>query len=163
MRMPHCLLFIVMAVLLSACGDVNTPEERIRALIDNFEQTAEQGKALGFKDYIADNYSDADGLGKRDVLRLLAGYKLRNKSIHLLVHIAEVKVGPDKKSGSARVFVAMATSPLTGVEQLGALRADLYRFDIKLQTSADDAFQVSSAEWAPAEKGDFFSGTDTPL
>jgi hypothetical protein len=151
------LLFVILTVLLTACGDATTPEDRIRALIDNFEYTAEQGKALGFKDYIADNYQDADGTGKRDVLRMLAGYKLRNKSIHLLVHIAEVKVGPDQNSGSARVFVAMAASPLTGVDQFGALQADLYRFDIELRANDNDTFQVSSAKWAPAEKEDFFS------
>ena len=157
MRKPHYLLYIVMATLLSACGDANSPEDRIRTLIDNFEQTAEQGKALGFKDYIADNYSDADGQTKRDVLRLLAGYKLRKKTTHLLVHIADIQVGPDKTSGSAKVFVAMAASPLTGIDQLGALQADLYRFDINVREDSDDAFQVVSATWAPAQKGDFFS------
>jgi hypothetical protein len=159
-RKPNTWLFIIMAALLSACGDATSPEDRIRTLIDNFEQTAEQGRALGFKDYIADNYSDADGQTKRDVLRLLAGYKLRKKSIHLLVHIADIQVGADKTSGSAKVFVAMAASPLTGVDQFGALQADLYRFDIELRANDDDTFQVSSAKWAPAEKEDFFPGSE---
>jgi len=160
MRKPNYWLFIIMAALLSACGDANSPEDRIRTLIDNFEQTAEQGKALGFKNYIADNYQDADGMGKRDVLRMLAGYKLRNKSIHLLVHIADISLDPSKTSGSAKVFVAMAASPLTGVDQLGALQADLYRFDIKVREDSDDAFQVVSATWAPAQKEDFFSNDE---
>ena len=157
--MTHTRLYLLafLTTLLTACGDSDTPEDRIAALINNFEQTAEQGKALGFRDYIADTYTDRDGMRKPDVLRLLAGYKLRNKSIHLLVHIADITVAPDQKSGSAKVFVAMAASPVTGIEQLAGLEADLYRFDIQLHEDPDGAFQVSSAEWAPAEKADFIS------
>ena len=153
-------LLILLASLLTACGAPDTPEDRITALINNVEHTAEQGKALGFKDYIADDYTDADGMRKPDVLRLLASYKLRNKSIHLLVHIADISVAPDQKSGSAKVFVAMAASPVTGIEQLAGLEADLYRFDIQLREDADGDFQVSSAAWAPAEKSDFISDGD---
>lgn len=157
--MPPIRLYLLLAitVLLTACGSGDTPEARIRALINNFETTAEQGKALGFRDYIADSYSDADGMGKQDVLRLLAGYKLRNKSIHLLVHIANISVDPSQTSGSAKVFVAMAASPVTGIDQLAGMQADLYRFDIRVQEDQDGAFQVSHADWAPAEKSDFIS------
>ena len=159
-RLYPLALLALLTTLLTACGDSDTPEERITALINNFEQTAEQGKALGFNDYIADNYQDADGMGKRDVLRMLAGYKLRNKSIHLLVHIANITVDPGQTRGSAKVFVAMAASPMTGIDQLAGLEADLYRFDIRVREDDSGDFQVSSAEWAPAEKEDFISSDE---
>lgn len=158
MRQPFYLLLMTAIALLSACsGTEDGPEARIRALVADIEQTAEQGKALGFKDYVSEDYSDSEGRGQREVLRLVAGYKLRNRSIHLLVHIAEVKVAEDQNSGSARVFAAIAGSPLTGVDQLAALQADLYRFDLQLRAGPDGVFKVIGAEWQPAEREDFLS------
>jgi len=161
LKLPTRLLCAIMATATSACGGpTDSPEERIRELLDRIEQTTEQGKALGFNDYIATDYDDADGRRQRDVLRLIAGYKLRHRSIHLLVHIADIQVAPDGQTGSARIFVGMAGRPVASVDQLNTLQADLFRFDLRLRTDSDGEFQISGAAWQRARQQDFLPGAD---
>ena len=161
MRIVLVWLLMATTMALTACGGSGSgPEDRIRVLLEKIEHTAEQRQALGFKDYISEDYSDGNGRRRNDVLRLMAGTILRNKSIHLLVHVAEVQVAEDGNSGTARVFVAMAASPVAAPDQLGALQADLYRFDLRFRTDSDGEFQVVSGAWQRARRSDFFSGDD---
>ena len=49
----------------------------------------------------------------------------------------------------------MAGTPIAGPEALAGLRADLYRFDLRLGEEPDGEWRVRSAEWRPAAVDDF--------
>ena len=155
----RCLIVLLMALLAACGGPQDSPEQRVRAMVASGEAAAEARKLSRFEDIVAQDYNDPMGRTRRDVLRLAAGYFLRNHSIHLLVHIGEIQV-QDPQHARATVYVAMAGSALGGPEQLLALQADLYRFDLRLKADEDGRFQVVSADWEPALPADFIGGPD---
>jgi hypothetical protein len=74
--------------------------------------------------------------------------------VYLLTRVRSVEI---EAPGEARaeVLVAMASTPIAGPEALLGLRADLYRFDLRLGEDEPDSWRVRSAEWRPASVDDF--------
>ena len=146
------LFLLVILVLTAACGGPeDSPEERIRAFIEEGEAAAEVRSLDFFKDSLAENYSDDHGLTRKEMLRMLAGYFFRNQSIHLVTRVGEIRLLTDTHA-EAVVYVGMAGSPEVGFDQLTQLRADLYRVELDLVLG--DAIQVTGASWrrsTPAE------------
>jgi hypothetical protein len=143
-----------LALAASACGgDPATPEARIRALLAGAEAAAEAKDAGGLKELVSDAYADDQGQDKRAVMGLVTFYFMRHQTIHLLTRVDRIELADD---GSARagVFVAMAGTPILGLDDLARLRADLYRFDFALAEENDD-WRVTSASWRRAETADF--------
>ncbi|MEW7981215.1 MAG: hypothetical protein AB2813_15930 [Candidatus Sedimenticola endophacoides] len=85
--------------------------------------------------------------------RLALGYFLRHKSIHLLTQIERIEL-LDEERARVVLFVAMAGSPLEGVEQLLNLRADLHRFELDLVLEQAQ-WRVARAHWQRARAADF--------
>jgi hypothetical protein len=153
-RIPTVVLVLALSVLPGACSDApDTPEQRVRALIHAAQQATEERDWRAFEDFATPDYSDRAGRDRRDVVRLAAGYMLRNRSIHLFTRIASIEVLPPDQA-EAVVYVAMAGSPVTGLEQLLSLSADLLRFDLKLR-EVDGEYRVFRADWKPARPEDF--------
>ena len=154
LRIPVLWLCLgAFAFLSSACGGPRgTPEDRVRALIAQAEESAEARRLADFSDYLSEDYRDEHGNTRREALGLLAANFLRNRSLHLMTRIREIRVtGPTE--AEATVLVAMAGSPLAGPEQLLSLRADVYRFHLRLREE-HGALRVHSAVWQPALAGE---------
>jgi hypothetical protein len=137
-----------------ACGgDPSTPEARIRALLSGAEAAAEAKDAGAFKKWVSDRYADDRGQDRQAVMGLVTFYFMRHQTIHLLTRVDAIEIAED---GSARagVFVAMAGTPILGVDNLARLRADLYHFDFALAEEGGD-WRVTSADWRRAESSDF--------
>jgi hypothetical protein len=102
---------------------------------------------------IADAYRDSDGRDKQQLLRLLGGYLLANRSIHLLLQVEEIELVGE---GTARVrlFAALAGRPFADLDELFSLRAGLYRFDFELILE-DTAWRLIDARWQRASREDF--------
>lgn len=155
-RLSSCLALALL--LLSACGERGvTPEEQVRRYIAKGEATVEARKLTDIRDLIAENYSDADKRTRRDLLRLIGGYLLRHKSIHLLTRTDHLRI-KNERQAEVVLYVAMAGSPISGVEQLLAMRADLHRFELELGKNKDDDWQLLSARWRRATMDDFLQG-----
>lgn len=149
---PFTLLLLI---LLGACGGPpDTPEQRVRNLIRQAQEAAEARDWRALGDLVADDYRDKSGYDRRQVLRLAAGYMLRNQRIHLFTRIASIDA-PSPDQARATVYAAMAGSPVGGVEQLFNLSADLMRFDLELRTDADGDFRIVHAAWKRARPEDF--------
>lgn len=143
-----------LALAASACGgDPGTPEARIRALLSDAEAAAEAKDAGALKERMSDRYADDRGQDRQAVMGLVTFYFMRHQTIHLLTRVDTIEIADD---GSARagVFVAMAGTPILGVDDLARLRADLYRFEFAL-AEEDGDWRVTSADWRRAESGDF--------
>jgi len=145
--MKRLLSLLAVLGLLSGCGgSQDTPEDRVRDLIARGEQAAEARSLDYFKDTLSDDYTDAKGNTRKELLRLLTGYYLRNQSIHLWIRVTDVRV-LDAGLAEATFYASMAGSPGDGLEQLLSLRADIYRFDLMIDLNNE---QILSAEWRRA-------------
>lgn len=145
--------FAAILLLLAGCGEPDSPESRIRQLIADGEKAVEARSVGDVRALISENYLDAKKRTRRDLTRVLAGYFLRHKSIHLLVQVNEILVG---EPGRARavVYVAMAGLPLDDVSQLSLVRADLYRFELEL-SELEGEWRVTGGAWRKAAGRDF--------
>ncbi len=141
------LAILIVVVLFAACADESsTPREaRIRALIDNFEDLAEKGEVRALSDLISEEYADARGNKKASLQLLLTHYIGRHRSIHLLTRTARVDL-QDSTHADVLVFVAMAGRPISSVRDLGAVRADLYHFNVAV-AEEDGEWRVVGARW----------------
>jgi hypothetical protein len=126
----------------------------VRAVIAALEAGAEARDAAAMKQHVSLRYRDARGQDRRAVAALVAFQLLRNRSVYLLTRVRAVEIAPP---GEARVdaVVAMAGVPIPSPEALIGLRADLYRFELRLREEEDGAWRVVSADWHPAVLDDF--------
>lgn len=144
-------------VLMAGCGesDRQSPEEQIRAVIAIAEEAAQQRDIGTLKGFVADGYHDKRGYEKRSVVRLVQGYLLRHRNIHLLSKITDFEVIEPARA-STSLLVAMAGRRIESVEQLWDLRADVFQFDLRWIQSSDE-WQVDNASWRRVRIADFFS------
>lgn len=151
--MPGLLVIVLAAV--SACSDgPDNPEQRVRNMINAGEEAVEARSIIGVLDFISDNYQDKDGRQKQEIKQLIAGYILRNKSIHLLTRVQHVALNDDETRADVILYVGMAGVPVASVDQLVFTRADLYRFDLSLVLEDGD-WRVARGDWHPARLDDF--------
>ena len=145
--------FAAILLLLAGCGEPDSPEKRIRQLIADGETAVEARSVGDVRTLISENYLDSKKRTRRDLTRLLAGYFLRHKSIHLLVQVNEILVEEPDRARSV-VYVAMAGRPLDDVSQLSLVRADLYRFELEL-SEVEGEWRVTGGAWRKASGRDF--------
>ena len=149
------VLIITLLAVLSACtGDPENPEEQIRKMIAAGEEAVETRSIMTALDYIANDYQDKHGRQKKDIKRLIAGYILRNKSIHLFTRVQHIALNEDKTQADVILYVGMAGVPVEKSIQLLLTRADLYRFDLSVKL-VDDDWQVTAGSWHPSRLTDF--------
>jgi hypothetical protein len=146
-------LVLAAAAALACSGEVQTPEDRVRAVLAALEAAAEARDVGAMKESVSESYRDASGRDKRAAAGLVAMHFLQNRSVYLLTRIDEVTL---TGAGDARasVLVAMAGTPIPSPEALPAMRADFYHFAFALREE-DGAFRVTSAAWRPASLDDF--------
>jgi hypothetical protein len=157
-RAPLAIIFeLSLALLLVSCGGEETPEDRVRSYIDQVVESAEARSWRSFKDYVADDYKDAHGLRKDEVLAIVARYILANQHIHILKRIASIRID-DPSNAHAVVYAAIAGQPMSGAQDLVNIRADIYRFEIGLRTGEDGVFRAVSAEWRPVSPEQYLIG-----
>jgi hypothetical protein len=145
------LALVVVSAAACRSGD-DSPDARIRATITRAEAFAEVKDLGGLKDVVSDAYRDDAGQDKRAILGLLFVQFRQHESIHLLTRIDRVDVQPPQ--ATATVFTAMAGRPIPSVDDLPALRADLYRFDLTLVDELG-TWRVTKSAWRPAVLSDF--------
>ncbi|MES9846559.1 MAG: hypothetical protein ABW162_12975 [Candidatus Sedimenticola sp. PURPLELP] len=152
-RLQLILLLMPAALLLTGCGDEQSPEDRIREMLSAAETAAEERSLMDFQDFVAEDYKDEKGRIRSQVMRVAAGYFLRNKSIHILTQVGNIDL-LDENRARVELFVGMTGQPAADVEQLFSFRADLHRFDLQLE-ERDGRWKVVSARWRRANKTDF--------
>jgi hypothetical protein len=143
----HTINLTLLLVLLAGCGREDTPEERVRAFVAQVAASAEARAWGDFPGYLADDYGDAKGLSRKEVLALVTRYILAHRSIYVFQRVRDIDVS-DSRHPSAVVLAALAGSPMTGPDDLTRVQADLYRFEIALADDGDD-LKVTQAAWQP--------------
>lgn len=141
------------ALFITACSDDVTPESQVRSFIQTATEAAENRDALDLKELIAKDYSDDHGLNKTNLVRMAAGYFLRNRNIHLLTRIHSIDF-PIQNQAKVTVYVAMAGHPVSAIDSLTTLRAQLYRFDLQL-IHREAKWLIRSAHWQQTSLQEF--------
>lgn len=155
--MPVCraIAFILMTALLcTACGKEESPEERIRTFVKAGEEAAEARDAGDLGKLISEQYQDQHQRTKRDIVAVAARYLFINKNIHLLTRIDQLSF-PQPELARCRIYVAMTGRNVSDLDSLLNMQADLYRFDVELARE-DGAWKLVRAEWHRAGPEDFF-------
>jgi len=147
-------------LLLAACSpDPQDPEQQIRQLIESVELAIEQGELGDAAQWLDEGYSDRRHRNKRAAVASLFAYTRRHKNIHLFTRIHQIEVAPDASRAVALVDVAMTATPVHSAEELLDLRADLYRFDLKLAWDDDqEQWRIRSSQWRRSALGGLMSG-----
>ncbi|NJN47578.1 MAG: hypothetical protein HC808_15105 [Candidatus Competibacteraceae bacterium] len=157
-RLKWCWLVLVAFLLLTAltaCSSgPDSPEDQVRALIEQATEAAERKAVDELHPLIADEYDDAQGHDKTFIKRLLLAYLMRNQSIHLFTRIKAVAMnGPDR--AQAEVVVAMTGQPVEDAATFDWLRGELYHFVLDFIHRGGGDWELIQAQWRPANVGEF--------
>ncbi|MCR4347120.1 MAG: hypothetical protein NUV55_07965 [Sulfuricaulis sp.] len=147
---------IILTILLStaACSPgKDSPETQVRALIAQAESAAEKKDSGTLRRYVSEKYTDSQGQDKKAIEAILRYYFLRNETIYLFTRVQQISF-PQPDMAHALVMVAMAGQPISAVEELERVRADLHRFEITWMRENGE-WRVTRAEWRRAEFADF--------
>lgn len=141
----HLLLCVVaLAGIVAGCGERDSPEAQVRAVIDQMELAAEARDVGDVLELVSDEYRDDYGNGRDDVGRAVRGYFIANQSIHLLTRIEELSF-PAEDEARATVLVAMVGRD-AAAESAWDLAADVYRFEVAI-VREDDEWKITWASW----------------
>ena len=144
---------LLLAGLLAACDPPSPPEERVREFITTLETLAENREYTELLDHIAGDYLDSRGNDKLKVAAILRGFYLRNKNVHLLVRIDDIRF-PSEERASVTLYVGIARRPMSDEEAAGLPRTNLHRIDMELVEDGD-SYEIIQTEWRRAGAGDF--------
>ncbi|MDY6947718.1 MAG: hypothetical protein SXG53_18575 [Pseudomonadota bacterium] len=128
---------------LAACGEADSPEQQVRAVIDQIESAAENRDVGEFSEHLSEDFRDSTGMGADEVARYLRGYFIANQSIQLLTRIEQLDFPTDGEA-RAQVLVGMVGREAAAASQWD-LAADLHTFKLALRREDGD-WKVTFAE-----------------
>jgi hypothetical protein len=135
-----------LATALSCGGDPLSPEEQVRTVIEDLERAAEEGDVSAFKGVISESYQDERGFDKRDLAAYVTFHVMRHSHRRFFARVRSVEI---RDRGRAEVVVVAAISgrDVSGLEELSALNADVYKIDMDLDDEGDGDWRVVWAQW----------------
>ncbi|MEJ2394907.1 MAG: hypothetical protein P8Z77_09005 [Candidatus Thiodiazotropha sp.] len=149
------LVALLVMLLFSGCsGEPLSPEAQLRALLAAGEMEIESRDLSAVMERVAPDYLDARQRDWRQMRALLAGYFLRHPSIFVISQIDRIHI---IEPGRAQVVVlaGLAGSAQEAAGPLGGWRGNLLRLDLTFKRNADEAWQLTGADWRPATREDF--------
>ncbi len=134
------LLYLSLAVLLSACGRTD-PEKALRAAITDMEAAVKARDTSKFVAHLAPDFAQTGsaGLNRDDVRRTIAGILITNPNIYLNASISEVKISGE--SATAKLVVVAG-----GGSGLIPERAQSWNFTTRWRYEKDK-WLVERADW----------------
>ncbi len=146
------VLCLAAALALGACSDDRrSPEAEVRDFVARGVDAGEARSIDAIDALLHPEYLDQQGYNRAQLLKLLRAYFFRHENIHLFTRIDEIRLLGDDEA-EVRLFVAMAGKVISDITALPALRARLYRFELRLLR--DDEWRLQHARWEPANLGD---------
>jgi len=149
-RSATAALVLGAALAVAGCGDRETPDARVRAVIAAGEAAAEARDLSGILEHVAPAFRDAQGGGREELKQYLRGYLVTHPSVHLLTRIDSVEF---PYRDLARVKLTVGTLGTGSTEAAGFdLAAEVHDVVLELQFE-DDAWRVVRAAWDPQRRG----------
>jgi len=150
-------LLLAVLLVVPGCGGDETLEDRVRQYVARVAHTAEERNWRALGDFVADDYEDARGLDKQQLVAMGARYILAHQRIFVLERVASVEV-QDAGSARARVYAAVAGRPLDRPDDLLPAAADVFRFDLDLRPGAGEELRVQRLDWQVVDPQEFLMG-----
>lgn len=138
-----------------ACRRPRSPEDQVRDTIAALARAIEDKDTRTVRGLISERYKDAEDQDRAEVLASLQLLFKRHPRIHLLTRVTLVEFRTPNEA-FATVVVAMASTPIKGVEDLAHLQADINRFDLTLAEDTPKHMRVMGAAWQTARLQDLF-------
>ena len=148
------IALLLLAALFACARPATSPEEEIRSLVAEVVRAAEERDIGALKDRISEGYADEQGRDKRAMGATIGFYLLRHQAVYVLTRVREVTF-PEADVAEAKVLAAMAGDAIASVDSLAGMRADLYRFELRLAREDGD-WRVRFASWQPAKLKEFW-------
>jgi hypothetical protein len=145
-RMPsftRAALLLLAAALGGGCGEPDTPEAQVRAVVQAAKDAAEARDASGLFDLIDPGYRDPQGNGAEELRRYLRGWLIAHQSVRLLTRVESIEF-PAENLARLSVTVGMVGREAGG--DAWDLAADVYDIDVTLAREGGE-WRVTRAEW----------------
>jgi len=154
MRRILPILCVGLCLLAGCRGETESPEARIRAVIDAIAAAVEAKDVGEVKAHVADDFEDAHGRDRRELGQLLTFHTMRNQSVHVMTRIKDITF---REGGLAAVELVAATAgrPLPESMPTAGLRADVYRIDADFEERGGE-WQLTWAQWTHATPAELF-------
>lgn len=135
-----------LAMALACGGDPQSPEEQVRAVIEEIERAAEAGDVSAFRAVISESYQDEHGFDKRDLIAYVTFHVMRHTQRRFFARVRSIEI---RDNGRAEVVAIAAISgrDVSGLEELATLNADVYKVDVDLDDEGDGEWRVVWAQW----------------
>ncbi len=151
--MRRLALVALMFTFVACSSEPETPEAQIRAWVARAETAAENKEGGAVDELVSSRYRDERGLDRRGLKAMLVRHFLANRAIHVWTQIQSIEL-PENDRAEVVVFVGMAGGPMESIKDIAKLKADLYRFDFELAADSPGLWQLTTADWRPAEMED---------
>ena len=138
------ILILFSAVFIAGCNPHMSPEEEIKELIANVENRFEKRQASKLKKYISEDYMDAHGYTKKNLIRFAAGYILRHPNIHVNTRIKNVSFPESDLNAQMELIVAVSNKPFKDTD-LRLIQGDFHHFVVRLEKVKK--WQIRSLKW----------------
>lgn len=140
--MLRSLLPVISIGLLHACAGAD-PGEELRAVIAAAEAAAEERDAGHFRRLVSDDYVDARGRRKQDLIDYLRLYFVANADIEVLTRVESVELFGDDAAELTLHSALVGRGP--GRSALD-VDGDLFRIDLELVRERGD-WRIIGADW----------------
>jgi hypothetical protein len=154
MRWIAPILWIGLSLVVGCRGETETPEARIRAVIDQIASAAEAKDVGGVKDHVADDFEDPHGRDRRELGQLLTFHTMRNQSVHVMTRVQDITIRDDGRA-SVELVAATAGRPIPDSMPVAGLRADVYRIDAEFEERGGE-WQLTWAQCTRATPTELF-------
>jgi hypothetical protein len=152
----HRALLAGLVVVLVACSQPLTVEQRVIAVIRQMEEKIEAGERRDFMTHIAEDFSGRDGRMNRDQVRALVVFQLRRfeRLQAQLFPITVTETGPDRATAEFRALV-------TGGPGWIPERGQVYDFSTSWRL-IDDEWLLDGADWEPVPLDEVLENLPAP-
>jgi hypothetical protein len=134
---------LVFGSLLGGCGEPNSPEAQVRAVVTEAREAAEARDASRLFDLIDPGYRDPRGYGAEELKHYLRGWLIAHQSVRLLTRVNSIEF-PTEDLARLSVTVGMVGREAGG--DAWDLAADVHDLDVSLARE-DGAWRVIRANW----------------
>lgn len=129
--------------LLGACGGGGDPEAELRALLESAETAAEERDTGYFRRLISDDYIDAQGRGKQQLVDFIRGYLFLNANVEVVNRVQDISLAGDD---AARIAVQSALIGRNEGRGVFGLSGNLYDIDLELVRERGE-WKIIGAQW----------------
>jgi hypothetical protein len=130
--------------LLAGCSEPDSPETRLRAVVTEAEDAAEERDVAAVLDHVSAGFRDDRGRGREELGQYLRGYFAMHPSVHLLTRIESIEF-PYRDYARLRLTLGTLGRRSAGATSFD-LAADVH--DVALELALEDGeWRVVRAAW----------------